>query len=265
VATFAGCATLLGLDEDRQLGSSSGGAAAGGNGGGTAGSGGAGDARERYREFIELHDGVAYFPFEDETGAGAFANLLDTGRPAEKEEDIGQAAGVLGLAASFDGANHAFVLDHYDFAGTAGLSIELWLNTPAAMAGTQQVVAKRAINVDGYSVTIDSMQRVTFTRLRSGMSTNVRYVLDPEQDYGRFIHVVATFDDVHGSRLFVDADERGEPPSAGELELLGNAENFEIGGDAGLELTGLIDELALYDRALTPAEIAEHFEMVAEP
>ncbi len=260
---FASCATLLGLDEERELGSVDGGSAAGGSGGAPVAAGGAGGAGDPYVDLV-LSDGpVAYFRFEDKTAEVAFANSIDSNLAAQKEGEVHQGPGKVGKAGSFSGQANAHAGDVYDFPEMAEMSVELWLNTPAPRGGLQQLVSKRLGDAEGYAVTIDSQRRVTFTRTRGTMSTNVRHLLDADQDYGRFIHVVATFSTDLGSRLFIDAEQRGEAPTADEVSLLDNDGELEIGGDAGVEFTGFIDEVALYSRELTLDEIEEHFAMAS--
>jgi hypothetical protein len=82
---------------------------------------------------------------------------------------------------------------------------------------------------------------------------------------GRPHHVVATFDSFTGRKaIFIDGTlrfERAYP--AGTLIVSGGPEPAFIGSMSGREnFHGVIDELALYDFALTADEIAEHHERV---
>jgi hypothetical protein len=257
----SGCATLLGLDEDRELGSVTGGAA-GANGGG--GAGGVGGAGQPYVDFVKPHGGVAYFRFDDAPGTDFFENDIDSNHPASKGQSgaVGQDQGVLGMGALFGGSVGSEAGDIHDFAGKASMSVELWVSTPAPKGGVQHLVSKRKGDGDGWAVIIDNDGTVSFTRSHDGTSTNVRYELDDPLDYGRFLHVVGTFSEGSGSRLFVDAVQRGTPPAANEQFLANHGEPLKIGGSSGLFFTGVIDEVALYDRELTVDEIEEHFAMV---
>ena len=80
---------------------------------------------------------------------------------------------------------------------------------------------------------------------------------------GRPHHIVATFDSFTGRKaIFIDGTlrfEHGYPE--GTLIVSGGPEPAFIGSHIGIEnFNGVIDELALYDFALTADEIAEHCE-----
>jgi len=80
---------------------------------------------------------------------------------------------------------------------------------------------------------------------------------------GRPHHVVATFDSFTGRKaIFIDGTLRFEHVyPEGTLIVSGGPEPAFIGSMSGREnFHGVIDEVALYDFALTPDEIAEHHE-----
>lgn len=83
---------------------------------------------------------------------------------------------------------------------------------------------------------------------------------------GKPHHVVAAYDSFTGRKsLFIDGVMRFEHVSpVGTLVLSGGPAVAEIGNHRGREpFAGVIDEVALYDFALTPAEVAEHWRRVA--
>jgi hypothetical protein len=78
---------------------------------------------------------------------------------------------------------------------------------------------------------------------------------------GRPHHVVATFDSYTGTKsLFIDGTRRfARDYPVGTLILAGGPAAAEIGSHRGHEnFTGVIDEVALYDFALSADEVAEH-------
>ncbi len=78
---------------------------------------------------------------------------------------------------------------------------------------------------------------------------------------GRPHHVVATFDSFTGMKaIFIDGSLRfTHTYAAGSLIVSGGPEPAFIGSSRGAEnFTGSIDELSLYDFALTAEEVAEH-------
>jgi hypothetical protein len=81
---------------------------------------------------------------------------------------------------------------------------------------------------------------------------------------GRWVHLAGTFDGQR-MRIYVDGEEQGSmerpgPVNPNEFHLcLGN---YDI--KHASFFTGLLDEVKLYDRALTPEEVREHFRKLAQ-
>jgi hypothetical protein len=83
---------------------------------------------------------------------------------------------------------------------------------------------------------------------------------------GRPHHVVATYDSFTGRKaIFIDGRLRfSHDYPVGTMALSGGPVAAKIGNHGHVEpFTGVIDELALYDFALAPAEIAEHWRRAA--
>ncbi|MFM7034115.1 MAG: LamG-like jellyroll fold domain-containing protein [Planctomycetia bacterium] len=83
---------------------------------------------------------------------------------------------------------------------------------------------------------------------------------------GKPHHVVATYDSFTGRKaIFIDGTKRFEHVyPVGTLVLSGGPSRAEIGNSGGGEpFTGVVDELAVYDFALTPEEIAAHWRRAA--
>jgi hypothetical protein len=82
---------------------------------------------------------------------------------------------------------------------------------------------------------------------------------------GETHHLVATFDGATGVKsVFLDGQLIGSVDLGDDLQLLsgGAAEAF-IGATGGQEpFTGLLDEVAIYNTALTQSEIAMHIQNV---
>jgi hypothetical protein len=74
----------------------------------------------------------------------------------------------------------------------------------------------------------------------------------------RWRHVVAVRD---GRQVRVYLDGRAEPEIAGEIPEVDPATvgDWRFGGGEQFSLEGKLDELAIYDRALTADEAAQHF------
>jgi len=75
---------------------------------------------------------------------------------------------------------------------------------------------------------------------------------------GRWVHLAATFDGKI-MRLYMDGIERGTMERPGEVRPNGSPlvlGNYEVGHPA--HFTGLLDDVRLYRRVLTPEEIRTH-------
>ena len=82
---------------------------------------------------------------------------------------------------------------------------------------------------------------------------------------GKPHHVVATYDSFTGRKaIFIDGRKRFEHAyPVGTLVRCGGPAPAEIGNNRGTEpFTGVIDEFAIYDFALTPDEVATHWQRV---
>jgi RNA polymerase sigma-70 factor (ECF subfamily) len=93
---------------------------------------------------------------------------------------------------------------------------------------------------------------------------NIRITARPRVPLGRWVHVAFTYDEHATLRLYMDGKEMGEKtsPRTQRQGLLSGPVFIGAGIDAsertdpGQQLTGAVDEVAIYDRTLTPAEIS---------
>jgi hypothetical protein len=80
---------------------------------------------------------------------------------------------------------------------------------------------------------------------------------------GEFHHVVATYDDPSGNKsLYVDGVLRWTTVAANQQIMSGGAANATIGNispNGGEPFTGVIDEMAFYNHALSAADVATHY------
>ena len=100
----------------------------------------------------------------------------------------------------------------------------------------------------------------------AGSNTNVMSpVSDTEIEAGIWYHLAATYDGSY-IRIYVNGQEEGTPVSETRaIDYSGGYQNFKIGGqettgDFDYIFDGKIDEVAIYDRALSGAEIEQLYE-----
>jgi uncharacterized repeat protein (TIGR02543 family) len=209
-------------------------------------------------------DMIAYYqleedgaPFEDSLG-GIAATCTDC--PV-------QSGGTVGFSQSFDGANDEVNVDaasgQYDWAADDSFTIEYWMwkNTPCT--GNEVIVGRDDASSSLHWWTgCDDNGTVRF-QLRD-VNYNGPYIGgtgDPIND-GQWHHLVFVRDESNNeNRIYIDGEQTHQathnytagfggsvPLNIGYLNLSGH-----------YRYDGLLDEVAIYDRALEPAEIAQHY------
>jgi hypothetical protein len=174
--------------------------------------------------------------------------------------------GFVGSGFNFDGWDHRFLATDsasLNFASGADYTIEAWIQpiTASSYYGVQSIVDKRYAPNDwtatGYTLHLINGQ--LGCQISVGGSINNYGAAGPDLRDGRFHHVAVT---VHrgssGGHLYVDGQNvLTFTPPTGDLS---NTEPFRIGNHAtpGVNafFSGVIDEVSLYNRALTAGEIS---------
>ena len=181
------------------------------------------------------------------------------------------AAGQIGSAFSFDGVNDRVqVPDSESLKLSESLTIEGWVKANSIpVAGQQGEILFRGDDrggLDPYSLSVQAhgMLRFEVSGLTEAMSV---YSLMP---VGQFVHIVGTLDDATGvMRLYLNGVLMSQTVTTarpfGDLDPASNP-GIGIGNHGGYPTTphnfpfhGLIDELKVYERALTGEEVLENF------
>lgn len=161
--------------------------------------------------------------------------------------------GSLGLL--FEDAGQALRVPIPEGVGPA-LSVEV-LAAPAVASGRMRLVRAHPDGI-GLDFLADTRQ---FEFWGYGQDGAGRFeVTAPPVEAGALTHVVATYDG-QTARLFLDGVEVGSDTLASAADLDISSPDLVVGGDPGLgnrNYFGLLDGLALYDRALAASEIEEH-------
>ncbi|MEQ1824524.1 MAG: LamG-like jellyroll fold domain-containing protein [Pirellula sp.] len=175
------------------------------------------------------------------------------------------AAGKVGQALKFDGVNDRAILpDSASLQLTESLSIEGWIRIdsfPTTGSGLILFRGDHRGGLDPYSIAV--MPNGSFSFQISDLNNSLQ--LEAPVSTGEFIHVAATLDDASGAmRIYVNGVLTAETVTdIRPFQSLSPSNNPGIGiGNHGGDLFlynypfhGLIDELSVYNRALSAAEV----------
>jgi hypothetical protein len=161
-------------------------------------------------------------------------------------------------ALHFDGTCKIVFPDHFGFAGTAPFAIEVWVSS-ATNTQFQQMFGREtrdAINpIDGYGLFISpSPGGFSLERVIAGASKKAPVV---PFTAGVFTYIVAQYTGT-SVEIYVDGNLGS---TAAEVRAAADVTATAIAGSsvAGNAFTGSLDELAVYDKALTIEQISHHY------
>jgi hypothetical protein len=222
---------------------------------------------DAYAAMVEATSGlVAYWRLDEATGTtagdrsgqgndAAYAPGVELGEPGL----IGPANAAIALAGTADGYVEAG--DILDFAGGAPFTLEAWIRPDEFANPYPRLLMKEATdeagNRQGYLLYISKETgRLGFERWRDG-EANVVTTIEPIP-LGAATHVVAVYDG-QAMRLYIDGEGIAEVPAG--LGLNDTEVPFRIGAraDAGSPFAGAVDEVAVYEAALTDETVRDHF------
>jgi hypothetical protein len=205
---------------------------------------------------VVLTGPVAAFGFEE--GAGAVAgDASPNHNNASLSGATWSAAGRYGYAMSFDGVDDWLtVADSASLDLTGAMTLEAWVN-PSALSGWRTVLMKEGASALSYSLYAnDNMPKPAVYARIAGDSSSMGNSGTSSLPVNTWTHLAATYDG--GSlRIFVNGSEVASPmPLTGSMAA--STSPLRIGGNAlfgGEYFQGKIDEVRIYARALSPAEI----------
>jgi hypothetical protein len=163
------------------------------------------------------------------------------------------AAGRFGSALSFDGADDfVSVADSASVDATGALTLEAWIN-PRTLSSYRMIVNKTTNGQPSNYYLATVGQGLGFGFYTAGWQDHVAggVTLQPNTWY----HVAAVYSDAANSvRLYVNGNEVFSGVETNSLTANSNTLRMGIGFPNEV-FDGLIDEVRIYNRALTPAEI----------
>jgi hypothetical protein len=145
-----------------------------------------------------------------------------------------------------------------DFAGTASFTLEAWVRPTTLDTNLRFAIAKGQTtgSTQGYQLGVrsESSTGTRFLRWRDGASDTAQA---PAVGLGVWTHLVASYD---GSTMRVYLNGVEQASLASTRQLLATNGALWIGrSESGGSFFGDVDEVAVFDRALTQLEVREHF------
>lgn len=205
-----------------------------------------------YRAAVLEDRPVSYWPFDDEVGSLVARDIVGGKTAVVNGKATFGAAAAVGTGVTIASSETFLeVGDVYDFVAKSPFTIEAWAQ-PVLDAAFRNIGDKRAGDGSGWILYFREEGTVQFEQRWTG-GQRVGWDETPRA-YPRPAHVVVTFD---GSKLamYLDnekfvkvfTDDVGGPVKNGDSLVWG-------GGYAGL-----LDEVAIYDKALPPERISAHY------
>ncbi len=143
----------------------------------------------------------------------------------------------------------------FQFPGSASFSLEAWVR-PMDNGGVVSVILAQNADPDGYALSV--MPATAFASFARQASGRVDLVQGPALTSSSYTYLVATYDGTV-EQLFVNGAVQAPVPSGA---ILGASSSFFIGTDAlstADRFKGDVDEAAVYDYALTAAQVLAHY------
>ncbi len=236
-------------------------ASAAGGAGGSGGSGGSGGTLPGYPGLVIEDGAIAYWPLDVVQNGTRTPDLSGNGEDAYIDNDMGsgavdfEAEGVVGQAATLQTGASLFVdAPHPLGFGDSSYTLEAWVAVQTGDASGLWTCRPEP-NGDGYSTFLGATS-VTHKRYAN---TNIEELSHQPIVLDMFRHVAITFDAAAGEgQLYVDGEPVFLPARALSESWVAAGCAFYLAG-AGASDTVLVDEVAVYDRALTQEELARHY------
>ena len=193
---------------------------------------------------------VASYGFEEPVGTSVVDESGGNDGVVDGPERTG--SGRFGRALSFDGDDDLVTVpDSASIDLTTGMTLEAWVK-PEAATDWRTVIFKESSGHSAYALYANGETDVPSVYL-GGVSGALG---TSELDAGKWTHLAATYDG-NNLRLFVNGTLAGTLPHEGDLSATDGPLTFGANHVWGEHFRGLIDEVRVYNRALSAAELGD--------
>ena len=212
---------------------------------------------------------ISYWKFDE--GEGTIANdTVDANDGALVNGPLWTTAGMVNGALSFDGVNDFVDLGTTDvFDGWQYLTIEFWAKPEQTSETWPSVIAKwgGTSYYEAPWVGIHSPSGVWSWEITTDLNENIYRYSSVLVDYGEWQHITCVFD-ISSQQVEIYKNGSLEETWTGTYvgtSIISNTNTWSIGrvtrGTWGSHyFNGIIDEVAIYNRALSAGEIQQHYE-----
>jgi YD repeat-containing protein len=169
--------------------------------------------------------------------------------------------GKIGKALQFAGKSYVEIPHNEVLNPRNAITIEAWIY-PASNMQWRKIVSKSLGSNTDYCIFQGSTNNLGFS-LKMGTVARTVYSPAGSVPLGKWTHVAGTYDGTC-MRLYINGIQVSSIAICGQINA--HAEPLRIGGDApDAYFAGMLDEISIYNIALTAAEILNHYEAASQP
>lgn len=200
---------------------------------------------------------VGWWTFDGKDTSATTANdKSGNGNNAERQGGVAVVRGKLGQAMNFDGTDDFVSSSHSTSLNITGrLTVSAWIKpNSAALSGYPMIVTKGTINT-GYLFFLDEGK--PHLRLKTTPDTGVTALTSLTAN--NWSHVVAVYDGTN-AKVYING-KQDNSANVGSITLDSNTGSLGIGGRENNYIKGVLDDVRIYNRDLSPMEIIELYSM----
>jgi hypothetical protein len=205
---------------------------------------------------------VAYYKCDETSGT----TIVDEqGNQNGTTDGTVNVAGILGRALSFDASGEEMTIAYnanISLAGCAATSVSVWINiTATAGTETHNSYIIRFINTaaptTAFAIYQGSVTNKIYTGItNSGNTTTYANTTSAYTTTGVWIHIVSIAEADVANKIYINGVNVANAP--GTFTGVFAQDNVEYVGNNGVEhFNGLIDEIGIWHRVLTPTEVGQ--------